>query len=90
MEGKLLCGGKNIIDHTNEQQKVLEAKRHEIAEQKRREREMQQKLEEQEEAGINLQDTYTSLQQEVEIKTKKLKKVRSDFSLFLVTKAALQ
>ena len=75
MEGKLLCGGKNIIDHTNEQQKALEQRKREIAEQKRREREMQQKLEEQEEAGINLQDTYTSLQQEVEIKTKKLKKV---------------
>ena len=75
MEGKLLCGGKNIVDHTNEQQKALEQRKREIAEQKRREREMQQKLEEQEEAGINLQDTYTSLQQEVEIKTKKLKKV---------------
>ncbi|KAE8574212.1 hypothetical protein XENTR_v10003328 [Xenopus tropicalis] len=33
MESKLLVGGKNIVDHTNEQQKVLEQKRHEIAEQ---------------------------------------------------------
>lgn len=33
MESKLLVGGKNIIDHTNEQQKMLEIKRHEIAEQ---------------------------------------------------------
>lgn len=33
MESKLLVGGKNIIDHTNEQQKMLEGKRHEIAEQ---------------------------------------------------------
>lgn len=33
MESKLLVGGKNIIDHTNEQQKMLEVKRHEIAEQ---------------------------------------------------------
>lgn len=33
MESKLLVGGKNIIDHTNEQQKMLELKRHEIAEQ---------------------------------------------------------
>lgn len=33
MESKLLVGGKNIIDHTNEQQKMLEMKRHEIAEQ---------------------------------------------------------
>lgn len=33
MESKLLVGGKNIVDHTNEQQKMLEQKRHEIAEQ---------------------------------------------------------
>lgn len=33
MESKLLIGGKTIIDHTNEQQKMLEIKRQEIAEQ---------------------------------------------------------
>lgn len=33
MESKLLVGGKNIIDHTNEQQKMLETRRQEIAEQ---------------------------------------------------------
>lgn len=32
MESKLLVGGKNIVDHTNEQQKMLELKRQEIAE----------------------------------------------------------
>ena len=34
MESKLLCGGKNIVDHTNEQQRALEQRRQEIAEQK--------------------------------------------------------
>uniref|UniRef100_A0A8C1GVZ9 Kinesin-like protein n=1 Tax=Cyprinus carpio TaxID=7962 RepID=A0A8C1GVZ9_CYPCA len=33
MESKLLVGGKNIVDHTNEQQRILELKRQEIAEQ---------------------------------------------------------
>lgn len=33
MESKLLIGGKTITDHTNEQQKMLEIKRQEIAEQ---------------------------------------------------------
>lgn len=33
MESKLLVGGKNIVDHTNEQQKILEKKQQEIAEQ---------------------------------------------------------
>jgi kinesin family protein 3/17 len=34
MESKLLCGGKNIIDHTNEQQRALEQHNQEIAERK--------------------------------------------------------
>ena len=36
---------------------------------------MTQKLEEQEETALNIAETYISLQQEVEVKTKKLKKV---------------
>ncbi|KAJ1520229.1 hypothetical protein ONE63_004439 [Megalurothrips usitatus] len=81
MESKLLCGGKNIIDHTNEQQRALEQQRGEIAERKRREVEMRQKLEAQEEEGKEIRDTYTNLQQEVEIKTKKLKKMYAKLQL---------
>lgn len=77
MESKLLVGGKNIVDHTNEQQKVLEQKRQEIAEQKRREREMQQQMESRDEETLELKETYSSKQQEVDIKTKKLKKLFS-------------
>ncbi|KAJ0026759.1 hypothetical protein NQD34_017759 [Periophthalmus magnuspinnatus] len=75
MESKLLVGGKNIMDHTNEQQKMLEIKRHEIAEQTRNEREMQQQMLIQDEETLELRETFTSLQQEVEAKTKKLKKL---------------
>ncbi|XP_016382301.1 kinesin-like protein KIF3C [Sinocyclocheilus rhinocerous] len=78
MESKLLVGGKNIIDHTNEQQKMLEQKRHEIAEQTRREREIQQQMLAQDEETLELRETFSSLQQEVEAKTKKLKKVMDD------------
>ncbi|XP_068609635.1 kinesin-like protein KIF3C [Brachionichthys hirsutus] len=75
MESKLLVGGKNIMDHTNEQQKMLEMKRQEIAEQTRSEREIQQQMLMQDEETLELRDTFTSLQQEVEAKTKKLKKL---------------
>uniref|UniRef100_A0A3B3ZE69 Kinesin-like protein n=1 Tax=Periophthalmus magnuspinnatus TaxID=409849 RepID=A0A3B3ZE69_9GOBI len=75
MESKLLVGGKNIMDHTNEQQKMLEIKRHEIAEQTRNEREIQQQMLIQDEETLELRETFTSLQQEVEAKTKKLKKL---------------
>ncbi|KAL3841790.1 hypothetical protein ACJMK2_019899 [Sinanodonta woodiana] len=87
MESKLLMGGKNIMDHTNEQQRALEQRRIEIAEQKRREREMQQKLEQKEESAVEMQETYVSLQQEVDIKTKKLKKL---FSKLQATKQEIQ
>ncbi|RWS04381.1 kinesin-like protein KIF3B [Dinothrombium tinctorium] len=81
IESKLLCGGKNIIDHTNEQQKELEKRREEIAEQKRREREILQKLEEKEESTLEIKETFTSLQQEVELKKRKLRKLFAKLQL---------
>ena len=45
------------------------------------EREMQQKLEENEENTEEIHKTFTSLQQEVDIKTKKLKKVKKSSSV---------
>ena len=73
-ESKLLAGGKNVIDHTNEQERKLQERRAMLAEEKRREIEMQQKLEKQEESNLDINKTFTSLQQEVDFKTKKLKK----------------
>lgn len=85
MESKLLVG--NIVDHTNQQQRALEQRRKEIAEQKEKEREIQRKLEEKEESAVELQETYVSLQQEVEVKTKKLKKL---FAKLQATKQEIQ
>lgn len=47
-----------------------------VCEQKRHEREMQQEVECRDEETLELKETYSSLQQEVDIKTKKLKKVQ--------------
>ncbi|XP_038585053.1 kinesin family member 3Cb [Micropterus salmoides] len=81
MESKLLVGGKTIIDHTNEQQKMLELKRQEIAEQIRREREIQQQMMLQDEETLEMIETFSSLQQEVELKTKKLKRLYAKLQL---------
>ncbi|ESN94380.1 hypothetical protein HELRODRAFT_68699 [Helobdella robusta] len=75
MESKLLTGNRNIVDHTNEQQMALNLKKKQIEEHQRKEKEMKQKIEEHEETALNLFETYTSSQQEAEIKTKKLKKI---------------
>ncbi|KAL7301089.1 hypothetical protein TKK_0006357 [Trichogramma kaykai] len=74
LESKMLCGGKNIVDHTNEQQKAIEQRATEIAERKKREVEMQQKLEEEELTTLGVRETFTNLQQEVDVKSKKLRK----------------
>ncbi|XP_063040320.1 kinesin family member 3Cb isoform X2 [Engraulis encrasicolus] len=81
MESKLLVGGKNIVDHTNEQQKTLELRRQEIAEQMRKEREMEQQMWEQDEETEELRETFTTMQQEVELKTKKLKRLHARLQL---------
>jgi kinesin family protein 3/17 len=52
----------------------LDRKMSEIAERKKREIEMQQQLELQEESTMEIRETFTSLQQEVDSKTRKLKK----------------
>ncbi|XP_012274142.1 kinesin-like protein KIF3B [Orussus abietinus] len=75
LESKMLYGGKNIIDHTNEQQRALEQRAAEIAERKRREEVMKQKLEDEELTTLGVRETYTTLQQEVDVKTKKLRMI---------------
>ncbi|XP_049596083.1 kinesin-like protein KIF3B [Syngnathus scovelli] len=81
MESKLLEGGKTIMDHTNEQQKLLEQKRQEIAEQICRERQMQQQVMLRDEETLEMRETFSSLQQEVEMKTKKLRKLYTKLQL---------
>uniref|UniRef100_A0A1L8E5K3 Kinesin-like protein n=1 Tax=Nyssomyia neivai TaxID=330878 RepID=A0A1L8E5K3_9DIPT len=74
LEGQLVRGGRNILDTYTERQMELERKLSEIAERKKREVEMQQQLELQEETTLEIRETVTSLQQEVDVKTRKLKK----------------
>ena len=50
-----------------------------MAEEKRKEREMQQLLEKQEESNLGINVSFSSLQQEVDFKTKKLKKYFAKF-----------
>ncbi|CAD7087996.1 unnamed protein product [Hermetia illucens] len=74
LEGQLVRGGRNILDTYTERQIELEKRLEEIAERKRREVEMQQQLELQEETTLEILGTVTSLEQEVELKTRKLSK----------------
>ncbi|CAF1237102.1 unnamed protein product, partial [Didymodactylos carnosus] len=68
MESKLLTGGKDIIEHTSEQERMLEQKRRMIADAERRDREIQEQLQQREAEHSSLNEHFTSIQQEVEIK----------------------
>uniref|UniRef100_A0A914ZSK0 Kinesin-like protein n=1 Tax=Parascaris univalens TaxID=6257 RepID=A0A914ZSK0_PARUN len=75
MQSKLLSGDGNLLDQTREQQKLLDQRRRQLAEQKRREREILQQLEAEEDNTAEIHQTFSNLRQEVEAKTKKLKKL---------------
>lgn len=75
LENKMVLGGKNIVDHTNEQQKALEKSLAEIAERKRKEAEMRRKLEQEDESFEIVRGNFQNLQQEVDLKTKKLRRL---------------
>ncbi|CAD5218602.1 unnamed protein product [Bursaphelenchus okinawaensis] len=74
MQSKLLHGAGNLLDQTREQQKLLQQRQIELAEQKKKEREILQQLEKQDENTAEFHETFSNLQQEIEVKTKKLNK----------------
>ena len=87
MESKLLAGGKTISVHTAEQEKALTERRRQISLQKAREHEIKQKLEANKESASEIKETYDSLQEEVDNKTRKLKKLYHQLQL---TKAEIE
>uniref|UniRef100_A0A1B6LAW8 Kinesin-like protein n=1 Tax=Graphocephala atropunctata TaxID=36148 RepID=A0A1B6LAW8_9HEMI len=79
MESKLLSGSNpkssSILDHTHEQQRALSAKCREIEASKQREKEMHYLLELKYETAGEIKKVYSSLQQEVEMKSNQLKQM---------------
>ncbi|KAI8822197.1 P-loop containing nucleoside triphosphate hydrolase protein, partial [Fimicolochytrium jonesii] len=75
LEQKLLIGGVNAIDKHEGQKLELAKQQQEIEERARRERELARELEEHEEAGLQIEEEFSSLQEEAAAKTKKLKKL---------------
>ncbi|KAJ8921643.1 hypothetical protein NQ315_010552 [Exocentrus adspersus] len=77
LEKQMVHGGKNIVDSVNENELRLEHQRAEIAARKKREIEMQQKLELEEETCSELKQVFASLQQQVDFKREKLKRLNN-------------
>ncbi|THD29121.1 Kinesin-II 95 kDa subunit [Fasciola hepatica] len=75
MESKLLRGDQSIVEHTRMQEATLAQQRSKMAEQRKREREIVARMREEEGSMANLQEGFSSLKQEVEINTRRLRKL---------------
>ena len=77
MEAKLIVGGVNITDKIDEQHRELQEREARIEEEERKKRLLEKRLEVTQEAELQLQENFSSLQEEVDVKTKKLGKMIS-------------
>ncbi|KAH0818384.1 hypothetical protein GEV33_004407 [Tenebrio molitor] len=75
LEKQMVHGGKNIVDSVNENEVRLEQQKMEVAARKKREIEMQQKIELEEETCFELKQVFASLQQQVDFKREKMKRL---------------
>ena len=75
MQAKLLVGGENLLDKSAQHEEELARQAAELEERQRLERELQRSLEEQEDLHFQIEESYSSLQEEAQEKTVKLKKL---------------
>ncbi|XP_047523263.1 kinesin-like protein Klp68D isoform X1 [Pieris napi] len=73
-------GGKDLLNNLNESQVILQQRHMEITERKKREIEMQQKIDLEEETTAIVTNTFTTLQQEVDHKTQRLKRCLAKYA----------
>ena len=78
MEEKLIKGGE-VISKASQQEAALRKAEQELRERQTQEVRLARELAEKEEANLQLEEHFSSLQEEVEVKTKKLKKLWTKF-----------
>lgn len=81
MEAKLLTGGVNIFDRINAQQHQLDERERVLEEELVSQQTLTHALEQKQEMQLQLEGHYASLQEEVEVKGKKLTKLLSKLKL---------
>lgn len=75
IEKKIIVGGENLLEKAEEQERLLEESAKELQERKSREELLRKQLHEKEQERLDIEEKYSSLQEEITGKTKKLKKV---------------
>lgn len=75
LEKKIIVGGENLLEKAEEQERLLEESAQELEERRQKEAALRQALQEKEAERMDIEERYSSLQEEAAGKTKKLKKV---------------
>uniref|UniRef100_A0A3Q3VVD6 Kinesin-like protein n=1 Tax=Mola mola TaxID=94237 RepID=A0A3Q3VVD6_MOLML len=75
LEKKVIVGGVDLLAKAEEQEKLLQESNNELQERRQRAEQLRKELEEKEQERLDIEEKYTSLQEEAQGKTKKLKKV---------------
>uniref|UniRef100_A0A6A7FVA2 Kinesin-like protein n=2 Tax=Hirondellea gigas TaxID=1518452 RepID=A0A6A7FVA2_9CRUS len=86
LERKILVGGENLLEKAEEQQKLLESSARELEERKRHEDQIREAISQKEAERVDMEERYSSLQEEAAGKTRKMKLV---YRLYMSAKGEL-
>ena len=86
LQNKILVGGENLLEKAEAQERLLAASAIELEERKSREEQLKKAIQEKEAERIDIEEKYSSLQEEAAGKTKKLARIQT---MLLSVKAEL-
>eukprot|EP00818_Percolomonas_sp_WS_P005293 CAMPEP_0117439294 /NCGR_PEP_ID=MMETSP0759-20121206/2492_1 /TAXON_ID=63605 /ORGANISM="Percolomonas cosmopolitus, Strain WS" /LENGTH=690 /DNA_ID=CAMNT_0005231007 /DNA_START=2534 /DNA_END=4606 /DNA_ORIENTATION=- len=75
MEAHMVRGGKTLLEQHEEHEQEIRAKKEALEEKRRRELELKRELQAKQELRLNVEENYNSIQEEIDLKTRKLKKL---------------
>ena len=75
LEKKIIVGGENLLEKAEEQERLLDVSAKELEETIKKEVELKKNLQEKQAERLDIEEKYTSLQDEAAGKSRKLKKV---------------
>lgn len=78
LQNKIILGGENLLEKAETQEQLLAASAAELEERKRNEEQLKQEIEKREAERIDIEEKYSSLQEEAEAKTRKLLKIDAE------------
>ena len=82
LENKICVGGENLIEKAELQQQLIAKSEAELQERRNKEKELQTTLEMKQKEFLEMEDSYGTLQEEVNALNKKLKKVFTNWTSY--------